>query len=57
MWMVAATIDAHSGYEFPWNPYRCLPMASSATYHDFHHSKNVGNFSGAFTYLDYIFGT
>lgn len=55
--MVAATIDAHSGYEFPWNPYRCLPMASSATYHDFHHSKNVGNFSGAFTYLDYIFGT
>lgn len=39
------TVDAHSGYEFSWSPFRMLPFATSAKYHDFHHSVNIGNFS------------
>jgi methylsterol monooxygenase/4-alpha-methyl-delta7-sterol-4alpha-methyl oxidase len=51
------SIDGHSGYEFPWSPYRLLPFSASAQYHDFHHSHNVGNYSSFFTFWDTIFGT
>ena len=34
-----------SGFEFPWSPFRLLPFSASATYHDYHHSHNRGNFS------------
>jgi sterol desaturase/sphingolipid hydroxylase (fatty acid hydroxylase superfamily) len=48
--------DGHSGYEFPWSPFRFLPMTTSATYHDFHHLKNIGNYSSVFRTWDTIFG-
>ena len=50
-------IDEHSGYEFPWSPYRLIPFQTSAAYHDFHHTNNVGNYSEFFIFWDYIFGS
>jgi len=32
------TVDGHSGYEFPWSPYRLLPFSASSECHNFHHS-------------------
>ena len=54
---IAESIDGHCGYEFPWSPYRLLPLATSAAYHDFHHSHNVGNFSSMFSIWDTIFNS
>lgn len=51
------TTDVHCGYEFPWSPFRLLPMSASAKYHSFHHLHNTGNFSGFFTFWDSLFGT
>ena len=58
-WITIRTIegaDGHSGYEFPWSPFRLLPFSASASYHDFHHSHNVGNYSSLFTIWDSVFG-
>jgi len=53
----AESSDGHSGYEFSWSPFRLLPFATSATYHDFHHLYNIGNFSSFFSLWDTISGT
>ena len=50
------TFDLHCGFETPWSPYRVLPFASSAEYHDFHHSHNVGNYSSMFSIWDTVYG-
>jgi sterol desaturase/sphingolipid hydroxylase (fatty acid hydroxylase superfamily) len=42
---VGDTVDQHGGYEFPWSPFSILPFATSAHYHDFHHTHNVGNYA------------
>lgn len=49
-------VDGHCGYEFPWSPFRLMPFSASASYHDFHHSHNVGNYSSLFTIWDSVFG-
>ena len=49
--------DVHSGYEFPWNPLHLIPFTASPTYHDYHHSKNTGNFGSLFTVWDSLFDT
>jgi len=54
---VYQTVEAHSGYNFPWNPTRFLPFWGGAIFHDFHHETFSGNFSSTFTYMDWIFGT
>lgn len=51
------TVDGHSGYEFSWSPYRLLPLSGSSSYHNFHHFKNVGNYSSFFTIWDTVCGT
>jgi len=51
------TVEAHSGYNFPWNPTRFIPFWGGAIFHDFHHETFTGNFSSTFTYMDRIFGT
>jgi len=51
------TVEAHSGYTFPWNPTRFIPFWGGAIFHDFHHETFTGNFSSTFTYMDWIFGT
>lgn len=49
--------DGHSGYDFPWSPFRLLPYTNPQVYHDFHHSKNIGNYSSVFKTWDTIFGS
>jgi len=51
------TYDAHSGYDFPWQPWKLLPFQGGADRHDFHHSHNVGNYGAFFTFWDWIGGT
>eukprot|EP00051_Salpingoeca_urceolata_P007301 m.96482 g.96482 ORF g.96482 m.96482 type:complete len:282 (+) comp15192_c1_seq3:2261-3106(+) len=36
------TVDAHSGFSFPWSPWSLMYRAAQK--HDFHHSHNQGNF-------------
>lgn len=50
------TIDAHSGYSFPWSPWKLLPFQGGPDRHDFHHSHNVGNY-GMLAFWDWICGT
>lgn len=39
------------------NMFRLIPfMGTNAAYHDYHHSKNVGNYSSFFTVWDTVFG-
>jgi len=52
---ILETHDGHSGYEFPWSIFRLIPFGTDATYHNFHHSKNVGNYSSFMTIWDTIF--
>lgn len=51
------TVEAHSGYDFPWNPTRFIPLWGGAIFHDYHHETFTGNYSSTFTYMDYLFGT
>lgn len=60
MWIILRlweTLDGHSGYSFPWSPFRLIPFSGSAAHHDFHHSRNVGNFASFFTWWDRLGGT
>lgn len=60
MWLslrLAETVDGHCGYEFPFTPYRLLPFSGSASAHDWHHSRNVGNYSSFFCIWDRLYGT
>jgi len=62
---VSETMEGHSGYDFPLpvsillgNMFRLIPvMGTNAAYHDFHHSKNVGNYSSFFTIWDTVFNS
>lgn len=51
------SIDGHCGYEFSWSPYRLIPFGASASYHDYHHSHNVGNYSSMLTFWDTVLGS
>jgi sterol desaturase/sphingolipid hydroxylase (fatty acid hydroxylase superfamily) len=53
---VGETIEGHSGYEFSWSPYKLIPFMPSNTYHDYHHSHNVGNYVSQFLIWDLVFG-
>ena len=51
------TVDAHSGYVFPWSPWTWLgALHGGADRHDWHHSHQVGCYGG-FTFWDWICGT
>ena len=57
-WFFARNVESaegHSGYEFPWSPFRWLPFTPGHGYHSFHHSANVGNYSSFFHIWDTIF--
>lgn len=56
-WKVMISSEGHSGYEFPWSPMRVLPLVSGPSYHDHHHSNNVGNFAGSCYFWDLMLGT
>lgn len=50
------TVDAHSGYEFPFSPFHVLPIFGGARMHDYHHRAFNGNF-GASVFWDWFCGT
>ena len=50
-------LDAHSGYDFSWSPFRLIPLSGGADYHDFHHAANVGNYSSLFSIWDTVWNT
>jgi len=62
---IAETLDGHSGFVFP-KPIQVLLgnymamnpiMGTEPSYHDYHHSRNMGNYSTFFTVWDTVFGT
>ena len=54
---IVETLECHSGYSFPFSPFRLLPFQLEADYHFFHHNSNVGNYATFFTWWDTVFGT
>lgn len=47
-----------AGYEFPWSVWSLFEWQGGASYHDFHHSHNTGNFGGASSkFWDQLMGT
>lgn len=57
IYKVFLSTEGHSGYEFPWCPFRILPFIYGPSYHDFHHSKNVGNYSASIYVFELLAGT
>jgi sterol desaturase/sphingolipid hydroxylase (fatty acid hydroxylase superfamily) len=57
MLRVLETTECHSGFELPWSIFKIIPFGADASYHDFHHSKSVGNYSTFMTIWDTIFNT
>jgi len=57
LWRLGETIDAHSGYDIPWSPYRILPYSTSPKRHEQHHRKTVYNYGSWFTFWDILMGT
>jgi methylsterol monooxygenase/4-alpha-methyl-delta7-sterol-4alpha-methyl oxidase len=56
-WKIHIGTENHSGYDFPWSPIRVFPFVCGASFHDHHHSVNVGNY-GLSTYTwDLMFET
>lgn len=51
------TVDAHSGYSFPWSPFHLFAFQGGAERHDFHHSHNVGCYGSFTIFWDWITGT
>mmetsp|Transcript_37364 Transcript_37364/g.38777 ORF Transcript_37364/g.38777 Transcript_37364/m.38777 type:complete len:98 (-) Transcript_37364:84-377(-) len=51
------TADGHSGYEFPWTPYRLLFFSTGQEFHNYHHLMFDGNYGSFFTIWDRLFGT
>ncbi|XP_028460039.1 cholesterol 25-hydroxylase-like protein [Perca flavescens] len=53
------SVEAHSGYEFPWSPHRLVPFGlyGGARHHDLHHLKFKVNYAPYFTHWDILLGT
>lgn len=49
--------EGHSGYEFPWSMWRIIPFQSDASYHDYHHATNIGNYASTMNIWDTLFNT
>ena len=54
---IIESLEAHSGYSFPFSPFRLLPFQLDTSYHFFHHQDNTGCYSTFFTWWDTVFGT
>ncbi|RKP05402.1 fatty acid hydroxylase superfamily-domain-containing protein [Thamnocephalis sphaerospora] len=51
------TVDAHSGYDFPFSLHNWFPFWAGAEHHDYHHMAFINNFSSSFRWWDTWFGT
>jgi sterol desaturase/sphingolipid hydroxylase (fatty acid hydroxylase superfamily) len=56
-WKVLISTEGHAGYEFPWTPMRVIPLVAGPSYHDHHHSHNVGNYAGSCYFWDLVLDT
>ena len=60
-WLIirlSEAVDGHCGYELPFSPFGVAwPLRPSGAEHDWHHSKNVGNFGSLLVLWDEICGT
>jgi len=59
-WVVVRQWEAaegHCGYHLPFSPLRLLPGHHGADFHDFHHSRLVGNYAGFLAWVDRVAGT
>lgn len=54
---ISETTDGHSGYEFPFSPWRLLPLSAGQEFHNHHHLAFDGNYGSFFTIWDRIFNT
>lgn len=60
VWLIfrsSAAVENHSGYEFPWSMFQAIPFKAPTEYHDFHHNKNLGTYSGVLRFWDWVYGT
>lgn len=51
------SLDGHSGYQLSWSPFKVMPFTPGFGYHNFHHSRNIGNYCGQFHLWDTLMGT
>ncbi|XP_040905929.1 cholesterol 25-hydroxylase-like protein isoform X2 [Toxotes jaculatrix] len=53
------SVEAHSGYEFPWSPHRLVPLGlyGGSRHHDLHHLKFKVNYAPYFTHWDRLCGS
>lgn len=51
------TFEEHAGYDFPWHLNKAFPFVVCAEHHNFHHEKNIGNYSEFSVFWDKMFGT
>jgi sterol desaturase/sphingolipid hydroxylase (fatty acid hydroxylase superfamily) len=51
------SVDAHSGFDFPWGLQNFVPCYGGPVTHDMHHQRPNTNYQPFFTYLDFIFNT
>jgi methylsterol monooxygenase len=60
LWLIVRliqTVDAHSGYDFPWSLHNFVPFWAGADFHDHHHMVFLGNYGSSFRVWDWLFGT
>uniref|UniRef100_A0A673AZC3 Cholesterol 25-hydroxylase n=1 Tax=Sphaeramia orbicularis TaxID=375764 RepID=A0A673AZC3_9TELE len=53
------SVEAHSGYDFPWSPHRLVPFGlyGGARHHDLHHRQFRVNYAPYFTHWDRLYGS
>ena len=54
---ITETVETHSGYDFPFSPFKLIPYGLSPDYHDYHHTNNIGNYGSFTTIWDTLFRT
>lgn len=54
---VAKASESHSGYNFPWSPFKTLPWTTLPNFHDAHHKNNLGNYGSFFIFWDLFMHT
>lgn len=60
IWYIFRVWDAnqgHCGYVFPWTPLQLMPFCTNDEFHDFHHTRNSGNYGSQFRFWDSLFGS
>lgn len=57
MFRVCESVDGHCGYNLPFSPFGLFPGRPNSFEHDWHHSRNAGNFASFFTFWDDAMGT